>query len=67
MSSPPTDRLLELLSRMAVIREFENVAQRLFMQGFVRGTSHLRPGQVAVAVGACAALRRLLASPGLVA
>ena len=43
---------------MIEIRLFEDEVQRLFAQGLVRGSTHLCQGQEAVAVGACAALRR---------
>jgi pyruvate dehydrogenase E1 component alpha subunit len=48
---------LDLLVRMLEIRAFEDVVQRLFTQGLVRGTTHLCNGQEAVAVGVCSALR----------
>ncbi|HEY3980639.1 MAG TPA: thiamine pyrophosphate-dependent dehydrogenase E1 component subunit alpha [Streptosporangiaceae bacterium] len=49
--------LLGLYERMAVIRATERAAQDLFLQGLVKGTTHLAAGQEAVAVGASAALR----------
>ncbi|MBI3944357.1 MAG: thiamine pyrophosphate-dependent dehydrogenase E1 component subunit alpha [Armatimonadetes bacterium] len=39
------------------IRLFEEVVDRLFGEGVLRGTSHLCVGQEATAVGTCAALR----------
>src|SRR5262249_10139882 len=39
-------------------RSFEDVVQRLFTQGLVRGTTHLCNGQEAVAVGVCSTLRK---------
>jgi acetoin:2,6-dichlorophenolindophenol oxidoreductase subunit alpha len=49
--------LLGLYEQMAVIRRTENAAHDLFLQGLVKGTTHLAAGQEAVAVGASAALR----------
>jgi TPP-dependent pyruvate/acetoin dehydrogenase alpha subunit len=49
--------LLGLYERMAVIRGTEKAAQDLFLQGLVKGTTHLAAGHEAVAVGASAALR----------
>ena len=54
---PPAELLLDLLERMALIRETEKAAYDLFMSGLVNGTTHLASGQEAVAVGASAALR----------
>jgi TPP-dependent pyruvate/acetoin dehydrogenase alpha subunit len=50
----------ELLARyeqMAVIRRTEKAAHDLFLQGLVKGTTHLAAGHEAIAVGASAALR----------
>jgi TPP-dependent pyruvate/acetoin dehydrogenase alpha subunit len=49
--------LLGLYEQMAVIRNTEKAAHDLFLQGLVKGTTHLAAGQEAVAVGASAALR----------
>jgi TPP-dependent pyruvate/acetoin dehydrogenase alpha subunit len=49
--------LLGLYERMAVIRGTEKAAHDLFLQGLVKGTTHLAAGHEAVAVGASAALR----------
>ncbi|WP_086564035.1 thiamine pyrophosphate-dependent dehydrogenase E1 component subunit alpha [Streptomyces africanus] len=49
--------LLACYERMAVIRRTEKAAHDLFLQGLVKGTTHLAAGQEAVAVGASAALR----------
>jgi pyruvate dehydrogenase E1 component alpha subunit len=49
--------LLDLYEQMAVIRGTEEAAQRLFLAGLVKGTTHLAAGHEAVAVGASAALR----------
>ncbi len=51
------ERGLELLAKMAEIRDVENEVQRMFTQGLVRGTTHLCQGQEAVAVGVCATLK----------
>ncbi|MES5817974.1 thiamine pyrophosphate-dependent dehydrogenase E1 component subunit alpha [Streptomyces sp. RG80] len=52
----PTE-LLDLYERMAVIRRTEKAAHDLFLQGLVKGTTHLAAGHEAIAVGASAALR----------
>ena len=44
--------------RMWLIRYFDAGARELYMQNLMRGTTHTYTGQEAVAVGACAALRR---------
>ncbi|MFC9126423.1 thiamine pyrophosphate-dependent dehydrogenase E1 component subunit alpha [Streptomyces sp. NPDC057099] len=49
--------LLAAYERMAVIRRTEKAAHDLFLQGLVKGTTHLAAGQEAIAVGASAALR----------
>jgi TPP-dependent pyruvate/acetoin dehydrogenase alpha subunit len=49
--------LLRLYQQMAVIRLTEKAAHDLFLQGLVKGTSHLAAGHEAVAVGTSAALR----------
>jgi TPP-dependent pyruvate/acetoin dehydrogenase alpha subunit len=52
------DKLADMYYRMWLIRFFEKGARSLFQQNLIRGTTHLYTGQEAVAVGACAALRR---------
>ncbi len=47
---------LELLSKMARIREFETMAEKVFLSGEIQGFVHLYTGQEAVATGICAAL-----------
>jgi pyruvate dehydrogenase E1 component alpha subunit len=42
---------------MTLIRRTEQAAHDLFLQGLVKGTTHLAAGQEAIAVGASAALR----------
>ncbi|MFE9021247.1 thiamine pyrophosphate-dependent dehydrogenase E1 component subunit alpha [Streptomyces sp. NPDC007808] len=49
--------LLIAYERMAVIRRTEKAAHDLFLQGLVKGTTHLAAGHEAIAVGADAALR----------
>ncbi|MFF8393301.1 thiamine pyrophosphate-dependent dehydrogenase E1 component subunit alpha [Streptomyces sp. NPDC016172] len=49
--------LLDCYERMNVIRRTEKAAHDLFLQGLVKGTTHLAAGQEAIAVGASAALR----------
>jgi TPP-dependent pyruvate/acetoin dehydrogenase alpha subunit len=51
------DELLSLYERMVLIRRTEKAAHDLFLQGLVKGTTHLAAGQEAIAVGASAALR----------
>ncbi|WP_210588612.1 thiamine pyrophosphate-dependent dehydrogenase E1 component subunit alpha [Streptomyces sp. GESEQ-35] len=50
------DELLSLYEQMAVIRRTEKAAHDLFLQGLVKGTTHLAAGHEAIAVGASAAL-----------
>ena len=52
------EQLLDFLGRMIEIRLFEEEIQRFFTQNLVRGSTHLCSGQEAVAVGACARLRK---------
>ncbi|MFI2721229.1 thiamine pyrophosphate-dependent dehydrogenase E1 component subunit alpha [Streptomyces collinus] len=49
--------LLDRYERMNIIRRTEKAAHDLFLQGLVKGTTHLAAGQEAIAVGASAALR----------
>ncbi|MBB6414658.1 thiamine pyrophosphate-dependent dehydrogenase E1 component subunit alpha [Streptomyces sp. AK010] len=49
--------LLDRYERMNVIRRTEKAAHDLFLQGLVKGTTHLAAGQEAIAVGASASLR----------
>ncbi|MFF4049315.1 thiamine pyrophosphate-dependent dehydrogenase E1 component subunit alpha [Streptomyces chartreusis] len=49
--------LLAAYEQMTVIRRTEKAAHDLFLQGLVKGTTHLAAGHEAVAVGASAALR----------
>ncbi|SNX65368.1 pyruvate dehydrogenase E1 component alpha subunit [Streptomyces sp. TLI_55] len=52
-----TAELLAMYEQMAVIRRTEKAAHDLFLQGLVKGTTHLAAGHEAIAVGASAALR----------
>ncbi|MCW8378894.1 thiamine pyrophosphate-dependent dehydrogenase E1 component subunit alpha [Streptomyces justiciae] len=55
--STDTAELLALYEQMALIRRTEKAAHDLFLQGLVKGTTHLAAGHEAIAVGASAALR----------
>ncbi len=52
------DRLADAYRQMLVIRKFEETIRSLYQQGKIRGSFHPCVGQEAVAVGACAALRK---------
>ncbi len=51
------ESILQMYEQMQVIRGVEKLAYDMFMQGLVKGTTHLASGQEAVAVGTSAALR----------
>jgi pyruvate dehydrogenase E1 component alpha subunit len=51
-------QLVGMLRTMLMIRQFETRALELYREGAMRGTTHPYIGMEAVAVGACAALRR---------
>lgn len=53
-----TEQLSDMYYRLWLIRYFDEAARTLFMQNMLRGTTHTYRGEEAVAVGACAALRR---------
>ena len=55
--SADTAELLAMYEQMALIRRTEKAAHDLFLQGLVKGTTHLAAGHEAIAVGASAALR----------
>ncbi len=55
---PTTDKLADMYHRMWLIRLFEESARSLFQQNVMRGVTHTYTGEEAVAVGACAAIRR---------
>jgi TPP-dependent pyruvate/acetoin dehydrogenase alpha subunit len=52
-----TERLIESLQRMSLIRAFEERCEELASASKVRGSMHLYTGQEAIAVGACQAMR----------
>lgn len=53
-----TERILELLEQMWLIRYFDEKIDEMFAQGRIHGTTHLYVGQEAVATGACANIGR---------
>jgi pyruvate dehydrogenase E1 component alpha subunit len=55
---PPKEMLASMYRRMLQIRFFEERVFELYGQNLVPGTIHLYTGEEAVAVGACAALRK---------
>ena len=52
------EKLLDMYSRMIRIREFENAVVRLFQEDKIPGFFHPYVGEEAIAVGACAGLRK---------
>ena len=56
MTAPTKDELLEINSKMYLIRKFEEVAIKMYRQGFIRGYFHPYIGEEAIAVGAISAL-----------
>ena len=50
-------RWLDMYRQMALIREFEEKVNELYVHGIMPGLAHLYSGQEAVAVGVCEALR----------
>ncbi len=52
------DQLTDMYYRMWLIRYFDEGGRSLFQRDMIRGTTHTYTGEEAVAVGACAALRR---------
>lgn len=52
------EEMLELLARMIRIREFELMAEKIFLSGEIQGFVHLYRGEEAVATGICAALKQ---------
>ncbi|HLI14748.1 MAG TPA: thiamine pyrophosphate-dependent dehydrogenase E1 component subunit alpha [Acidimicrobiales bacterium] len=56
--APPLEVRIQLYRSMVEMRAFEKRAYDLFLQGLVKGTSHLGLGQEAVAAGFGAAMRR---------
>jgi TPP-dependent pyruvate/acetoin dehydrogenase alpha subunit len=53
---PKRAEAIEMYRRMRLIRDFEELAQALFLKGEVHGTTHLGIGQEADSVGVCSAL-----------
>jgi pyruvate dehydrogenase E1 component alpha subunit len=51
------EQLLDALSKMLLIRAFEETAEQLYFQGLIHGTMHLSIGQEGSATGAIMALR----------
>lgn len=49
---------LQLLSRMHRIREFEKMAEKIFLSGEIQGFVHVYRGEEATATGICSALRK---------
>jgi len=52
------DAKLELYRTQVALRQFEKRAYDLFLENYVKGTSHLSLGQEAIAAGFAAAMRR---------
>jgi TPP-dependent pyruvate/acetoin dehydrogenase alpha subunit len=50
--------LIDLYRQMLLIRKFDEEARRLYMEDEIRGSTHTYTGEEAIAVGACAALRK---------
>ena len=50
------NQLTVLLATMLRIRQFEDAAREVFLEGKIRGTAHSSVGQEAIAAGACIAL-----------
>src|ERR1700677_4373397 len=59
VASPSVDltHFLDLYRSQYALRQFENRAYDLFLENFVKGTSHLSIGQEAIAAGFAAAMR----------
>ena len=56
-STEDLDHRLALYRSQVELRQFENRAYDLFLENFVKGTSHLAVGQEAIAAGFAAAMR----------
>src|SRR5277367_4773749 len=56
-TSPERSHKLALYRSQVELRQFENRAYDLFLENFVKGTSHLAVGQEAIAAGFAAAMR----------
>lgn len=57
LSTLTREQLLDALSKMLLIRAFEETAEQLYFQGLIHGTMHLSIGQEGSATGAILALR----------
>src|SRR3984957_19283022 len=59
VASPPVDftHFLDLYRSQFALRKFEERSYDLFLESFVKGTSHLSIGQEAIAAGFAAAMR----------
>jgi TPP-dependent pyruvate/acetoin dehydrogenase alpha subunit len=55
--APDTTRSLELYEAQFRLRTFERRAHEIFVEGLIKGTSHLATGQEAIAAGFAAAMR----------
>lgn len=52
------EKMLDLLACMARIREFDTMAEKVFLSGEIQGFVHVYRGEEATATGICAALRK---------
>ena len=59
ISHAAVERGFSMFKKMLLIRDFENAASRLVVEGVVPGVVHESTGQEAVAVGVCSNLSRL--------
>lgn len=57
LSTLTREQLLDALSKMLLIRAFEETAEQLYFQGLIHGTMHLSIGQEGSATGAILALQ----------
>jgi TPP-dependent pyruvate/acetoin dehydrogenase alpha subunit len=58
MARPSREQLADMYYRMWLIRTFDESARLMYHYDLIRGTTHTYIGEEAVAVGACAALKR---------
>ena len=58
VSALNTEQLVHMYRQMVRIRAFEHRIYELYRGGEIRGSSHAYVGEEAIAVGACAAIRR---------
>ena len=52
------EKLIEMYRKMLLIRNFDKQARVMFTRDLIRGTTHTYIGEEAIAVGACAVLRK---------